>query len=479
MVATPHVEDRIRVNDRELPLLPKQAAFLDLDCRYPGYIGGLGSGKSHVLLRRAHMACAMNPGLTGIYACLTYPLLKKAILPEFRLVMSGYGLVEGADWTMNRTDMVVYFWCYCDAQGEPAKIYFMAVEGPGNLTKLIGINAAWACLDEAGSMIEDAHRRVSERVRDKRSSTPFIAVGTTPEGLNWLYDRYVVEPRERAASASAEGGSARGEDWRFVRGRTADNPHVDDAYVESLRARYPEHLIEAYLEGYFVPMLEGMCFQFSEHEHVTTEARYDPLRAIKLAWDFNVNPMSVSVSHWDGVKLQTFDEFELSTSRTEDVCIEFLGRYGGHQNGVHIHGDAGGFSRSTKARWTDYQIIKQHLGHMPGFREFATRRNPSQRDSINAVNALLRNGYGEVNYAVHPRCIGVIRSFLATKYDDKGQIFKKGNEGDEHFTDGIRYKVWDIAPLERSIAHGSEPKQRITRGRRILHSNHSTGVGIG
>lgn len=447
----------MRINGRELPAMPHQVRFDRIGTRNPLLVGGYGCGKSHMLLRRALKGAAQNRGLIGIYACLTYPVLRDAILPELWRILHAYDLLEGIDWEFNGSSMTLTLkGAFADDDGNPALIYFRPVEGKSSLSRMIAITAAWACLDEAALMSEEAYRKISERVRDKRARRPFVAAATTPEGFNWVYDKWVVEPRKRAASAAEQGSDdAVDEDFRYVRGRTEDNPNLDVGYVESLKRQYDDRLVKAYLEGHFVPMFEGLCFRFSEDDHVRSDATYDPSLPICMAWDFNVNPMSVTLNHWYKGQAWTFDEVVLTTSHTDETCAEFLERYGEHRGGVWIFGDAAGRARSTKSHMTDYDIIRDRLGHLPGYTERFPTYNPAQRESINTLNALLKNGNGDVAYSIHPRCAETIRSFQTTCYDDNGSIFK-GEGAYEHLTDGLRYFAWDVAPIEVSMRRGRD-----------------------
>jgi len=457
--------ETMRINGRELPAMPHQVRFDRIGTRNPLLVGGYGCGKTHMLLRRALKGAAQNRGLIGIYACLTYPVLRDAILPELWRILADYGLQEGVDWEFNGSSMTLTLrGAFADDQGNPALIYFRPVEGKSSLGRMIAVTAAWACLDEAALMSEEAYRKITERVRDRRARHPFVAAATTPEGFNWVYDKWVVEPRKRAASASVAGDNVN-EQFRYVRGRTEDNPNLDSGYIQSLRQQYDAHLVEAYLNGEFVPMFEGLCFRFSERDHVSADAVYDKALPICMAWDFNVNPMSVTLNHWHAGRAWTFDEIVLKTSHTDEVCEVFLEHYGDHVGGVRIYGDASGRARSTKARMTDYDIIKDRLGDMRGFQEHFPVQNPAQRESINTLNALLKNGLGDIAYAIHPNCVETIRSLTTTIYDETtGGIFK-GNGAYEHLTDGLRYFAWSVAPIEQSLRRGRVQRRGVARVR--------------
>lgn len=438
-------------------LLPHQSRVLDLIFGCPeaenvGLIGGYGCGKSVTGGVAAIALSHANPGEDILYTCLTYPILIDSIIPIFEAQLSRLGFVAGLHYRLDARQVCTMYTAR-DSNGRPGRILFRPVQGAQNMSKIVSSTYAAVIKDESGLYASETHRKIDERVRSGSANRLVRVDVTTPEGLGPLYDRYVTEPRQRAAAAGIVGGLVESEPNRLVRGRTKDNPHLAPSYVQNLLAQYDDRLVAAYLEGHFVPMFEGRCFRFTEHEHVSFDAGYDPHLPICMGWDFNVNPMSVTLNHYHRSQLWTFDEIMLSSSHTEDVCDTFLGRYGAHQGGLRVYGDAGGRSRSTKTRWTDYDIIADLLGQLPGFQEHVPSANPSQRESINTLNALMRNGHGVVSYAIHPSCVQTIKSLLTTVYDDKGQIYK-APDSFEHLTDGLRYVAWQVAPLETTLRRG-------------------------
>lgn len=438
-------------------LLPHQQRFMSLafnpQVDNAGLIGGYGCGKTVAGCRLAIALAHANPGLPGLYSCLDYPILRDAILPVFEAELHKLGLIEGLHYTIDHRQ-VCTFHSARDSYGNESVIYFRPVDGARNLRKIVSASYAWAVKDESGLYADEAHRKIEERVRHGAASVRVIADVTTPEGLGPLYDTYVVEPRKRAASAGVDGQLVGDEPNRLVRGRTYDNPHLDRGYVQRLLERYDDRLVAAYLDGHFVPMFTGLCFRFTEHEHVDYRATYDPHLPIVMGWDFNVNPMSVTLNHWHHDRLWTFDEIVLQTSHTDEVCGVFLDSYGGHMGGLRVCGDAAGRARSTKSIHTDYDIIEDRLSWMPNFKLDVPTANPSQRESINTLNALLKNGNGHISYSIHPRCVETVKSWQTTVYVEGTREIYKGDDSYEHLTDGLRYVAWAVAPIDRTLRAG-------------------------
>jgi predicted phage terminase large subunit-like protein len=76
---------------------------------------------------------------------------------------------------------------------------------------------------------------------DKRKNS--MAVATTPEGFNFVYENWGRDPRPG---------------YELIKSRTMDNPWADLEYIGNLKANYPSHLMEAYLNGEFVDMHAAM-----------------------------------------------------------------------------------------------------------------------------------------------------------------------------------------------------------------------------
>jgi len=312
--------------DLKSGLMPHQQRFIDLAWNptvdNAGLVGGFGCGKTVAGCRLAIALAHANPGLPGLYACLDYPLLVDAILPVFEAQLSSLGMVAGLHYDIDHRQVCTLHTAR-DADGNAARVYFRPVDGARNLRKIISASYAWAVKDESGLYADEAHRKIEERVRHGAARVRVIADVTTPEGLGPLYDTYVVGPRKRAAAARVDAGIVDDEPNRLVRGRTYDNPHLDPSYVERLKARYDDRLFRAYVEGHFIPMGEGLCFRFEEWTHSSHDAEYDEALPICMAWDFNVNPMSVTLNHWYQDRLWTFDEIVLPTSLTSPTMTSF------------------------------------------------------------------------------------------------------------------------------------------------------------
>lgn len=197
-----------------------QRDFWRSTSRYTLFAGGVGSGKTWAGAAKI----LMMPPSRGIVVAPTYQLLKDAAQSVFFEICDP-GLIA----SHNRSDNITRL-------KNGVEILWRSADKP---ERLVGINAGWAWGDEWSFVSEDAHLRLIARLR--RAPGMFWAT-TTPNGLNWLYDRAVVA----------------GDDWSVVHAKTYDNPHLPEDYIQSLKSQYTSEYAEQELEGLFVNFSGGI-----------------------------------------------------------------------------------------------------------------------------------------------------------------------------------------------------------------------------
>jgi hypothetical protein len=240
-------------------------------------------------------------------------------------------------------------------------------------------------------------------------------------------------------------------DVGVVTGDTRTNTYLPDAYVESLLSGYTSQMVDAYVAGKFVNLSAGLVYRsFTRDDHVYVgDVGYDEHLPLILTFDFNVNPMHAAIVQEHHGQSWQIDEIVIPTSNTKEVCEEFLRRYGFHEAGLRIYGDATGKAKTTKSHQTDYDIIREILGVMPNYREYIATKNPAVRDRVNTVNAYLKNQAGIIRYLVHESNKATIRSFEQTQYKEGTSDLDKSLNV-EHMTDAIGYYIAYEYPLTTS-----------------------------
>jgi hypothetical protein len=114
---------------------------------------------------------------------------------------------------------------------------------------------------------------------------------------------------------------------------------------------------------------------------------------------------------------------------------------------VSVFPDPSGRARKSSAAVgrTDFTILQNF-----GFATFARRKAPPMADSVQAVNRMLKTADGQCHMFIHPRCKDTITSIERTSWKETNPdvMTIDKSEGIEHWTDGIRYAVEYLFPVQ-------------------------------
>jgi hypothetical protein len=114
--------------DWQYQALPAQRKFHgDLNARFKGYSGPIGSGKSYALVYEALFLSRMNPGLLGLVGAPTYRMLHDSTQRTFFEVLDA----EGIDYTFNKQQNHLRFL----ATG--SEVIFRTMEAPESKPRLV------------------------------------------------------------------------------------------------------------------------------------------------------------------------------------------------------------------------------------------------------------------------------------------------------------------------------------------------------
>jgi len=129
-------------------------------------------------------------------------------------------------------------------------VIFRTMDNP---ERLVGYEVGHSLLDELDTLpaekAENIWRRVlaRNRLKIKGGHRNTCAVGTTPEGFRFVYEQWGRDPKK-----AEENG------YKLYRGKTSENKHLPADYIENLRNQYPKALLEAYLNGEFINLTNGI-----------------------------------------------------------------------------------------------------------------------------------------------------------------------------------------------------------------------------
>ena len=273
---------------------------------------------------------------------------------------------------------------------------------------------------------------------------PRILVSSTPKGkANLLYQMYLWgQDPERKEWAS----------WQF---RAIDvRPDMKEE-IEALREELDPVTFDQEVNATFLSTAGGVFTSFDPDINVRSDlADFAPGEAVHVAIDFNVNIMAacaIAVRKMDnGAEhyhiLREWTGSSNTDALAQKIKAELPGRH------LYAYPDPSGAQRKTNSPTgvTDHSILRDH-----GFEVRTRRRTPPLRDSVNAVNRLLRSAAGTSRMFVRDTCKQVILSLENTEWRraltgeeaDVATIDKRA--GVEHHGDGIRYLVEYCEPIRR------------------------------
>jgi hypothetical protein len=318
-----------------------------------------------------------------------------------------------------------------------SKILFRPLD---EFERLRGTNLAWFGLDELTYVPEAAWLRLEGRLRDPKAKRLCGFAVWTPKGYDWVYQRFVSEPKPGYETIMAEPFEN-----RFLLARIPD-------FYKRLKGSYDEKFYRQEALGQYLHMRGGLVYHtFDRKDHVM-DLRPDPYVPLLWALDFNVDPMSSVVAQIRRGKVCVLAEIVLRHATTEEACAAFYAKFGPHAAGLVVYGDASGNSAQTTGS-TDYQIIRQFLrtnSNRPV--EFRVpKANPLVRERVNLMNAKLKPAAGEIQLLVDRQCVELIKDFEQVAYkEDSNMIDKERDRNRTHLSDALGYLVWqECRPLPR------------------------------
>jgi hypothetical protein len=263
-------------------------------------------------------------------------------------------------------------------------------------------------------------------------------IASTPNGYDFFHEMfhfYENDPR-----------------WKSYHYDYTGSPFLDPNEIELLKATTDPRTFAAEYMAEFKDSGNSVFYMFDRKIHVNKDIPdFRPPSSkdandgedVHVGIDFNVGIQASSIFAIRGTQKHYLDEF-MGHPDTETLAIALRARYKGHK--IFAYPDPSGRSRKSSAPvgTTDFAILEAN-----GIRCIARSKAPPLVDSVNAVNAQLMNTKEDVNIYFHPRCVKTIESMERTRWVDNNPntatIEKK--EGVEHFSDGIRYAIEYLNPV--------------------------------
>ncbi|MEE7442680.1 terminase large subunit domain-containing protein [Methylobacterium oryzae] len=414
-----------------------QARYIKLPKKFKLFVGGYGSGKTWVV---SADHCAHHwewPKVPSGYFAPTYGHIRDIFFPTIDEVAFDWGLTT----KIHETNKEVHLFSGRKSRGT---IICRSMEKPQDI---VGFKIGKAGIDEIDVMkmqkAELAWRKIIARMRFNIEGLPNgVGVGTTPEGFKFAYNQFVKQLQDKPQLEALYG---------LVRASTFDNElNLPADYIPSLMASYPPQLIAAYLNGQFVNLAAGSVYPDFDRVLNHTDAEMEDGEPLHIGMDFNVLNMTAEVNVIRKGVPYTVDEL-VKVRDTPTMAKLIADRY--QNRAITIYPDASGGNTSTKNfAESDITILKR-----AGFSINVNPSNPSVKDRVNSVNAMILNAKGERRWKINTkRCPHLTEALEQQAYDVNGEPDK--TTGHDHPVDAQGYFINKIWPIVRRTASAGTTK---------------------
>ena len=376
-----------------------------------GLVGGLGSGKTYIFLKKTLANHIMKIGVNGlsngwiIYP--TYELAEELFIQPFIDMLQEYNIDYEHNIAKHRIET---------GYGV-IKIY--QLQKP---QRIIGASLNFIGFDEfdveSWKNCDMAFKKAIGRMRGSEDTEIYIV--TSPEGFHYTHKIFVEDAND---------------DRFLVHGKTTDNKALPEAYIKLLENTYDSALLKAYRDGEFTNISNlNTYYQFTREKNVKANT-YNPALPVRLSCDHNVSPTTGAIfqTYSNSPYVRVFGEIELHHSGgseilTERMVQEIKSKY---PNKKYIVYPDPANQRHTSALHTDHDILRQG-----GFEVRVKPKAPRIIDSVNAVNKICEN-----DLIIDPRCKGLITDLEQTVNKEGTREIDKSNKDRTHFSDGLRYAI--------------------------------------
>jgi hypothetical protein len=401
-----------------------QEALVNSKAKFPAMVAGFGAGKTQALTYRALKLIFSNGGDVAYYLP-NYPLVRTIAYPRFQAALDDLGV----PYDLNRSEHVL--------RVNNKQIIFRTMENPDTI---VGYEVGDSLVDELDTLpankASEVWNKIIARNRQKKpdGSQNTVAVGTTPEGFRFVYDKW---QKNRTAS------------YELIKAPTYSNPHLPAGYVESLRETYPSNLLNAYIEGEFVNLAAGTVYVNYDRQLNNATITSNASETLHIGMDFNVRNMSAAIHIMRNGNAYAVDEI-IGAQDTPTVIQMIRNRY--PDNPIIVYPDAsGGSTNTTNAATSDIILLKN-----ANFAVNAPRANGRVRDRVSAVNMALCNNDGQRLYYVNvDKCPNIALGLEQQAYESNGEPDKKA--GFDHLNDAVGYFVVRKMPIKRRIEFIEQP----------------------
>ena len=305
-----------------------------------------------------------------------------------------------------------------------AIISFVSGENPDNL---YGEDVYAAVIDESTRVREESW--IALRTTLTATKGPVKIIGNVKGRDNWAY---------RMAKAVQAGEIKNGRYFQFTAWDAVRAGILDeDEIMEAKATLAPEWFAELYECIPRNPVDDPWIYHYDEEKHTTGFDGWPSRRIpLYLSFDFNVNPMTVSIHQHTPAFIHTYDEFYLPDHDIFKVCRAIRDRYPGYL--YEVVGDSTGKARHglSPGLVNYYQVIEKELSLNK--RQIRVQPNPSPSENRVLCNTVL---YSHPEIRIHSRCKELIKDFRLIESAPDDSLVKNKDARRSHLLDTWRYYI--------------------------------------
>jgi hypothetical protein len=457
-----------------------QKAILRSKQRNNLFLGGLGSGKTHLLGALTYYFVRYFPEIRGFIGANTFMQLTQSTLFRIREYWKSIGITE------------------YDKHDNPNGFYVVNIQPPDhfntknhNFDSYYGIisfvhgaiifvgslerssthagkEMGWAVLDETwDTREEDVKEIIMGRIRqkgmyvvngeilkegtDKQQYNPLF-IATSPAKVQWLNEmfslgEYIDEIESKIYKHDDYFYKVISNNCVVICSTYHNIGNVGQNYIDNLLQNNSEERGKALVFANPFATSGGEFYSsFSRMQHVK-RVEYDPSKPIHVSFDQNTVPYnSALISQVEKVDdnwhLNIIGEVALENPKnsTEEVCEEILRKYGDCSY-IFYYGDSTGKNRSTLSKDTKhhYQVIEKALRKkLVNGSNRVLRSNPSHIGKREFVNKIFENKL-PIRLNISDICSKLLADLTYIKQDVDG---RKKKEIETNKDTGERYEKW-------------------------------------
>lgn len=364
--------------------------FVRDPARFPGYVGGIGSGKSFAGAAKV-LARIDRKEIGGVYAP-TYPMLRDATKRTLLSLLDA----AGVGYIHHISDNTITI---------PASGHEIICRSLDNPDSLRGPNLDYAWVDEASLAARESWQVIKGRVRV--GVLPQAWATFTPKGRNWCWEEW-----ERDANP----------DHPLYRVKTTENPELPPGFAAALG--YAGRFAEQEIGGLFVAF-EGLVYAgFSRRDHVrrlTAEelADWRTLQAVDVG---TRNPTAILTIRFSGDRIHVEREVYRRGMDAEEIPAAVADEaFARKPETVVIDPSAAGVIKAIRKRRLPAVGARNEIG-----------------EGIRRVTAVLPD------LTVDPSCVNLIAEFESYAYPQNRQERDVPTPENDHALDALRYAVMEI-----------------------------------